>query len=173
MAVIDDVRPLGADLEILRAGGVEHVDADHVRQALRRHARVGQRRDEDLVRRHLRVFGDLVRASLDDGGNLPRIAPARAGGELRWERDALRASLGAVRYMEQDRVAALESVTPGYTLVDAHFAWHYDRDYDTLLEIFVDATNLLDEEARPHTSFLKDLAPLPGRGFEAGIRVYF
>ena len=129
--------------------------------------------DNDSGTWDLRVFGDLVRASLDDGGNLPRIAPARAGGELRWERDALRASLGAVRYMEQDRVAALESVTPGYTLVDAHFAWHYDRDYDTLLEIFVDATNLLDEEARPHTSFLKDLAPLPGRGFEAGIRVYF
>ena len=121
----------------------------------------------------LRLFGDLVRASLDAGGNLPRIAPARAGGELRWERDALRASVGAVRYMQQDRVAAHESATPGYTMVDAHFAWHLDRDYDTVMEVFVDATNLLDEEARPHTSFLKDLAPLPGRGFAAGVRFYF
>src|SRR5690606_13290763 len=78
----------------------------------------------------LRVFGDMVRAELagsgsrdfelavphDDhdhhytvelsrGGHLPRIAPARVGGELRWERDDLRASVGAVRYMKQDRVA--------------------------------------------------------------------
>src|SRR5690606_13853207 len=111
----------------------------------------------------LRLFGDLVRAKLADGGNLPRIAPARVGAELRWERDALRASLGAVRYMEQDRVAAFETATPGYTLVDAHVAWHADTRGGNAWELFVDGRNLLDSEARPHTSFLKDLVPLPGR----------
>ena len=121
----------------------------------------------------LRVFGDVVRAELVDGGNLPRIAPARLGSELRWERDALRASLGAVRYMEQDRVAAFESPTPGYTLVDAHFAWHADTRAGNAWELFVDGRNLLDTEARPHTSFLKDVAPLPGRGVELGVRAYF
>ena len=40
-------------------------------------------------------------------------------------------------------------------------------------EVFVDASNLLDEEARPHTSFLKDLAPLPGRGVAFGARLFF
>lgn len=121
----------------------------------------------------LRLFGDLVRAKLVDGGNLPRIAPARVGSELRWERGALRASLGAVRYMEQDRVAAFETATPGYTLVDAHFAWHGDTRAGNAWELFVDGRNLLDEEARPHTSFLKDVAPLPGRGIETGVRVFF
>src|SRR5690606_34865503 len=121
----------------------------------------------------LRLFGYLVRAKLADGGNLPRIAPARVGAELRWERDALRASLGAVRYMEQDRVAAFETATPGYTLVDAHVAWHADTRGGNAWEVFLDGRNLLDSEARPHTSFLKDLVPLPGRGIEAGIRVFF
>jgi iron complex outermembrane receptor protein len=121
----------------------------------------------------LRLFGDVVRAKLVDGGNLPRIAPARVGSELRWERGALRASLGAVRYMEQDRVAAFETPTPGYTVVDAHFAWHGDTQAGNAWELFVDGRNLLDEEARPHTSFLKDVAPLPGRGIETGVRVFF
>src|SRR5690606_27859610 len=121
----------------------------------------------------LRLFGDLVRAKLADGGNLPRIAPARVGAELRWERDALRASLGAVRYMEQDRVAAFETATPGYTLVDAHVAWHADTRGGNAWELFVDGRNLLDSEARPHTSFFKLLVPLTGGGMVAGIRVFF
>jgi iron complex outermembrane receptor protein len=40
-------------------------------------------------------------------------------------------------------------------------------------EVFMDGTNLLDEEARPHTSFLKDLAPRPGRGIAFGVRAFF
>ena len=146
----------------------------------------------------LRLFGDVVRGELDgggtrevafalqhgdeveehvaqiaQGGNLPRIAPARLGSELRWERDAWRASLGAVRYAKQDHVAEFESATPGYTLVDAHVAWHHDLASGNELEMFVDGTNLLDKEARPHTSFLKDLAPLPGRGVAFGVRMFF
>ncbi|MCF7221255.1 TonB-dependent receptor [Marilutibacter chinensis] len=146
----------------------------------------------------LRVFGDVVRgelsgsgtrdfdisvphgdhthdytAALARGGNLPRIAPARVGGELRWAMGAWRASLGATRYAEQDDVAENEESTPGYTLVDAHLAWHMDTASGGAWEVFVDGTNLLDEEARAHTSFLKDLAPLPGRGIAFGVRAFF
>lgn len=146
----------------------------------------------------LRGFGDAVRARLTgDGvrevdfaiphgdhahhhsaalplsGNLPRIAPWRAGAELRWEGGAWRAGLGAIRHARQDRTAAHESSTAGYTLVSANLAWHHDTAAGNALELFVDGTNLLDEEARPHTSFLKDLAPLPGRSIAAGVRVFF
>jgi iron complex outermembrane receptor protein len=34
-------------------------------------------------------------------------------------------------------------------------------------------TNLTDTEARVHTSFLKDIAPRPGRSFALGVRGYF
>ena len=67
-----------------------------------------------------------MRASLADGGDLPRIAPARFGSELRWRGDHWRASVNALRFDRQDRVAAIETATPGYTLVDAHVAWHLD-----------------------------------------------
>ena len=42
---------------------------------------------------------------------------------------------------------------------------------DTVLFLKVD--NLSDQEARVHTSFLKDDAPLPGRGISFGIRGSF
>ena len=116
---------------------------------------------------------DLVHAQVATGGNLPRIVPARAGTTLRWEHDGWRASLGAVRYAKQDDVAALETSTPGYTLVDAHLAWHIDTRGGQELELFVDGTNLSDREARPHTSFLKDRVPLPGRNIVFGVRAFF
>lgn len=128
--------------------------------------------DGDVGKFDVRVFGDRVRATLDDGGNLPRIAPARFGGELRWNASSWRASLGATRYMKQDDVAVGETPTDGYTLVDAHLAYHWDTD-QLGWELFLDGTNLTDQEARVHTSFLKDTVVLPGRGVAFGVRMFF
>lgn len=146
----------------------------------------------------VRAFGDVVRGKLDGhgtreidisvphghhshdyvaqlalDGNLPRMAPSRVGGELRWTSDDWRAGVGAVRYASQDDVAEGELATPGYTLVHANVAWHMDTAGGSAVELFLNGSNLLDEEARVHTSFLKDIAPLPGRGVTAGVRVLF
>ena len=147
---------------------------------------------------NLRIFGDYVRGRLDGegtrdvafqvfhedhtdqhaarlqlDGNLPRIAAPRAGAELRWKRGGLRLSLGGVHYFEQDDVAVLETTSADYTLVDAHAAWHIDTPAGHAWELFADGNNLLDAEARPHTSFLRNMAPPPGRGVTFGIRTFF
>ncbi|WP_089973837.1 TonB-dependent receptor [Luteibacter sp. UNCMF331Sha3.1] len=122
----------------------------------------------------LRVFGDTVRATLTDGaGNVPRIPAGRVGGTLSWNADSLRASVGAVRYMKQDRVAAFETDTAGYTLVNAHFAWTFVNDERSQWEAFVDGNNLTNQTARPATSLFKDVAPQPGRNISVGVRAYF
>ena len=122
----------------------------------------------------VRVFGDTVRATLSDGaGNVPRIPSGRLGGQLRWNADALRASLGAVRYFKQDKTAPFETETAGYTLVDAHFAWTFHDDNRSQWEAFVDGNNLTNQTARPATSLFKDVAPLPGRNVSVGLRAYF
>ena len=146
----------------------------------------------------LRVFGDYVRAELDGsgtrtvefevphgdhahhyevelatGGNLPRIAPARFGADLNWSLDGWRASLGAIRYGKQDRVAENEDTSPSYTLVNAHLAYRWDRNATNSWELFLDGNNLTNREVRPHTSLLRDYAPLPGRGVAFGLRAYF
>ena len=154
--------------------------------------------DDGDARWTLRTFADAVRGRLDgDGtrqvafevphgdhvhahtaelaldGNLPRLAPRRTGAELRWETDRWRAGVGAIHYARQGRVAAHEAPSPGYLLVNANLAWHLDTAGGRALELFVDGSNLLDREARPHTSLLRDLAPLPGRSVAAGIRLFF
>jgi iron complex outermembrane receptor protein len=132
--------------------------------------------DDERGNLDLRVFGDHVRGELDDATagdrDLPRIAPSRFGLDLNWETDHWRAGLGATRVLRQDNVAADETETAGYTLVDAHFTWHWDTD-SYGWEVFLDGRNLGDADARVHTSFLKDNVVLPGRNFSAGIRVFF
>jgi iron complex outermembrane receptor protein len=47
----------------------------------------------------------------------------------------------------------------------------YKIDFqNSQLELFLNGNNLTDEEQRLHTSFIKDLAPQPGRTIEFGIR---
>ncbi len=120
----------------------------------------------------LRLFADGVDARLDDGGRLPRIAPGRVGADLNWSLAGWRARLGAVRVADQDEVAEGESETTGYTLLDAGLAYHWDVGA-TGWEAFLEGRNLTDREARAHTSFLKDFAPLPGRNVAVGLRVSF
>ena len=120
----------------------------------------------------LRGFADGVKADLDAGGNLPRIAPGRFGADLGWSLDAWRSSLGVVRYRAQNDVAAGETATDGFTLVNAQVAYHWDTQTFGW-EAYLQGSNLTDTEARLHTSFLKDVAPLMGRNLTAGLRVFF
>ena len=115
---------------------------------------------------------DRVDARLTNGQKLPRIAPARFGTDLLWQRNAWSARLGAQRVSRQDDVAEGEEVTDGYTLINANLTYHWDLGGNDF-EVFLDGRNLSNQEARVHTSFLKEIAPLPGRAFSAGFRILF
>ena len=121
----------------------------------------------------LRVWGDTVRATLAGGGNLPRIPAGRFGSELSWHNDTWRASLGATHYFRQDKVAAFETETAGFTLVNARLAWSFYNSDRSSWEAFVDGSNLANQTARLSTSLIKDQAPLAGRNFSIGLRGLF
>jgi iron complex outermembrane receptor protein len=120
-----------------------------------------------------RLFGDLVRGRLDSGENLPRMSPARVGGEVRVRRGPVEAGVSFIHAFEQDRVAPLETATPGYTRLDADLAWTLERGAGGRLVFFLQGTNLTDRVIRVHTSYLKDVAPLMGRSITAGLRGEF
>lgn len=120
----------------------------------------------------LNLWGDSVRGELDDGGNLPRIPPVRLGTELIYQSKGWEVELAVAHYFEQDEVADLETTTDAYTLVDAELAYTFSGDLGGMT-VYLKGMNLTDEEARVHTSFLKDQAPLPGRGFRFGLRGTF
>lgn len=115
-----------------------------------------------------RVFGDLARGRLDGGGDLPRITPARLGAGVHAHRGPWSASLDLTRVLRQTRVAALESETGAYVLLSADLDWTLAIPGGSLT-LFLRGRNLLDEAARRHTSFIKDVSPLPGLNVLAGL----
>lgn len=121
----------------------------------------------------LRVWGDKVRATLDGGGNLPRMPSTRAGTELSWRNDDWRAGFGATHYFRQDRTAPFESETPSFTLVGARVAWSFLETDRGGWEAYLDGSNLTDRTTRLSTSLIKEQAPLPGRSVSIGIRGMF
>jgi iron complex outermembrane receptor protein len=118
------------------------------------------------------LFGDYVQAELDGGGDLPRIPGARLGGRGDLVRGAWSGSLEYVRVFEQDRVADYETATAGYNMINATAAYDFDLGA-TAAQIYVRGTNLLDEQAFNHASFISTLAPLRGRNFVLGLRARF
>ncbi|WP_286269991.1 TonB-dependent receptor [Thalassotalea hakodatensis] len=118
------------------------------------------------------VYADYTRAKLKSGGNLPRIPPMRIGATIDYTAQNYSAQLSVNHYFDQDDISQYEEETKGYTLVDAHVNYYLDGIGDDFV-LFVKGNNLTDEEARVHTSFLKNVAPLPGRGIELGIRGSF
>ena len=73
---------------------------------------------------------------------------------------------------EHDRLAPLETNTPGHDLVsaDLEYALPFQNVSTT---IYLQGRNLLDEKQRLSTSFLKDVAPQPGRSLFVGLRFDF
>lgn len=121
----------------------------------------------------LKLQADVVRGELGDGTSLPRLPPASYGARLQYHVGRVVAGLGFTRYRRQDDTAPFEEPTAGYTLVDFDVTWRLDAGDALGVEVYVRGTNLNDEEARKHTSLVKDVAPLPGRNLKFGVRARF
>lgn len=118
----------------------------------------------------LTLFGDLVDAAFDAGGDVPRIPAAKFGTELRYFGDNWSAHLHVTRVNSQDDVGRLEMETDGYTSVSIYADYHVAVGQDSEFKLFARGDNLLDEEIRNHASFLKNYSPEPGRGVTVGLR---
>lgn len=116
---------------------------------------------------------DYVRAKFKDGGgDVPRIPPLRSilGLEATSPHLDLRGEVELAA--DQDKIAASELPTDGYTLVNLAATWRPGGE-DHGFSVQLRADNVTDEDARLHTSFLKDVAPLPGRNFKVTVRGVF
>lgn len=122
----------------------------------------------------LELSADYVRASLRGGDEspLPRIPPFRYGaalhyGDMHWDgRLEVRGSAA------QERVSAYELPTDGYTFLNASLGYRFFLGH-RIVQLRVQASNLTNEEGRNHVSFLKEVAPLPGRDIRGSLRVLF
>ena len=123
----------------------------------------------------LRGFFDVIRASLDTATEkkLPLIPPNRVGLSATQDWGAVALTLAAMRVGEQDEIPSYELPTKSYTDIGAHLEWKPTLPNDQALTVFLRGDNLSDAEQRHHTSFIKDLAPQPGRTVTLGMRYQF
>lgn len=127
--------------------------------------------DTDTWHAHARVFGDFVFGEEDSSGAyLPQLPPLRVGAAVH----AIRGPLGlgvSMRWNDdQQKSAENELPTDSFTMIDAEISYRF-ADPDVF--VFLNGSNLTDEDARRHTSALKDMVPLPGRSISAGVRFSF
>ncbi len=120
----------------------------------------------------LELSADMVRAKLDRNGNLPRIPPMRLGVGLHYAGAHWWAQGDVRRTFKQDRTASFESPTDGYTFIDAKLGYRFFIG-QTVHDLSLRASNMTDKFAKNHVSFLKDVAPLPGRDIALSYRVTF
>ena len=119
------------------------------------------------------LLADYVRATNeDDNTNLPRITPMRIGGKLRIENGAWVVGALLRQNFKQSKNAEFESETASFSELQ------FDLSHSTELEggeltLFAQGRNLLDEDIRRHTSFIKDKAPLPGSSVNVGLSYKF
>ncbi len=112
-------------------------------------------------------------ANRSDNDALPRIPPLRMKwGANYFHKDLFRSRLELQHVFNQDRTAEFETTTDNYTFLNAYLSKEIFIG-DQSVEFFLRGSNLLNDKARDHTSFIKDVTPLPGASVMAGVRFLF
>ena len=118
---------------------------------------------------------DYVRAqNLSDNNDLPRIPPFRTilRAAYDWHEKVFIMAEGVLAAAQHDN-AQSELPTDAYQLLNISLQYEIPLANEKAVMIFLRGANLTNEEARLHTSFVKDLAPLPGQSVVAGVQVLF
>lgn len=122
---------------------------------------------------HMDAQFDMIEADLDRGGNdeLPRLPPSSfmIGAEASSDLFDLRTEVEF--YGKVSDVAEVELPTDSYSFWNAYLTLRPFENKNLSFE--VRGSNLLDSTGRQHTSFLKDVAPLPGRNVRLSFRAEF
>lgn len=118
---------------------------------------------------------DWVQGTLDVAGNdsIPRMSPTRFGVGIEGNWQAIRLNIDLIQALEQEDITLYELRTGSYTDLRASIEWSHDLSDGSTLLAYVRGTNLTDDEQRLHTSYIKDLAPSPGRAVSVGLRWFF
>jgi iron complex outermembrane receptor protein len=109
------------------------------------------------------ALADYVRATLDDGGGVPRISPYHVGLGLDWDGPAIGGGF-LLKYTgaRDGHLATAETPTAGFLSLDAQALWHpFGKSPD--IEIALVGRNLTDRLQRNAVSLNKDEVIMPGR----------
>jgi len=113
-------------------------------------------------------FGrDDVNAEFSDGHNVPRINPARNIYSLSYVENDWVFKIDLKDVEKQNDIAEGETVTDSYQMLNTRLTKTFNISGAGELKVSIFGSNLLDEAARNHSSFVKKQVPLAGRNYGA------
>jgi len=118
------------------------------------------------------LLADYVRATVDSGGNIPRIPPYRVGGGLHWNGGSIDGGFTLKYSGRQTHIAMAETETPGFVSLDAHFGWRPLQAHQDF-ELALVGRNLTDSVQRNAVALNKDDVIMPGRDVRLVVRAAF
>ncbi|WP_031432554.1 TonB-dependent receptor [Methylomarinum vadi] len=121
----------------------------------------------------LTLFSDYTRGEFVNGGDVPRMPPLRYGFQLDYNKNKLSSYLRLTRADDQPHAGDFETSTAGYFLLNVGVNYQVKLYKESNLMLFAKGNNLLDENIRNSTSYLRNFAPEAGRGAEVGFRVSY
>lgn len=122
----------------------------------------------------LTLFSDYTRGQFVNGQDVPRMPPLRYGLQLDYAADDHWSThLRLTRGEAQDNAGVGETGTPGYLRLDLGAQYQLKAFEGAKMLVFAKATNLLDENIRNATSYLRNFAPEPGRAAQLGLRLSY
>ncbi|MFA5920029.1 MAG: TonB-dependent receptor [Methylococcaceae bacterium] len=121
----------------------------------------------------LTLFGDYTRGTLNQGGDVPFMPPLRYGLQLSYEKNDWSTDARLTRGEPQNHAGENQSNTPGYLLLNLGAQYHLATFHDSEVMLFARGKNMLNENIRNSTSYLRNFAPEPGRSAEIGIRLNY
>lgn len=121
----------------------------------------------------LTLFGDYTRGRFEQGGNVPRMPPLRYGSQLSYEKNDWSGNVRLTRGEAQNYAGENETSTPSYLLLNLGAQYRVASFGDSEMLLFAKGKNMLNENIRNSTSYLRNFAPEPGRSAEIGIRISY
>jgi iron complex outermembrane receptor protein len=114
-------------------------------------------------------LADYVRAKLDDGGNVPRIAPYHVGAGVNWSGTTLGGGFLLKYSGPQDNVGVAETETAGFVSLDADASWRPFKNASNVEFVLV-GRNLTDTTQLNAVALNKDDVIMPGREVRLMVR---
>lgn len=121
----------------------------------------------------LTLFGDYTRGTFDRDGDVPRMPPLRYGLQVSYEKDGWSTNARLTRGEAQKNAGENETETDSYLLLNVGAQYRLADIHDAEILLFAKGKNLLNENIRNSTSYLRNFAPEPGRSAELGVRISY
>ena len=110
----------------------------------------------------------VIAKNEDTGSYLPRIAPLKMGIGSTYQKERYSLNINLLHAFAQNKLSANELKTDAYTNLSLLGTYQIPVKYN--IELFTKANNLLNEDIRDATSYIKDIAPQGGRSIMFGLR---